>query len=324
MVGKRAREPDIQSPFFLSYPNSVIKDIYANLNWRELRRLINPKALVDHPEAVQRNRWQDVLPYAYNRIHLHGLPYSYINASPISLGESEYEEKYIACQGPLDSTASHMWRMTWQQDVSVIVMLTLPVENGTDMCLQYYPKDEGDIFDTDEFKVTLVKKVTHKSSIDVRTLQISHGDEQRTISHFLFKAWPDRGVPHGSDLAALFSVMELSRAKNAAKKARIVHCSAGVGRTGTFIALEHVMGEMDRGAFDGKCDTDAVFETVNILREQRMRMVNEQQLALIYQVLRERWQERQAKQVREAEKPRKRMRKLPISDTLESVVYVES
>lgn len=285
--------------------------------------LINPKALVDDPEAVLRNRWQCVLPYAYNRIHLRGLSCSYINASPVSLGDADHKEKYIACQGPLDSTASHMWRMAWQQDVSVIVMLTQPVENGIDKCFQYYPKDDSDVFDADEFKVTLVDKKTHDSKTDVRMLQISHGDEQRTIYHFLFKAWPDHGVPHGSDLAGLFSVMELSRAKNTSQNARIVHCSAGVGRTGTFIALEYLMGEMDRGAFDGQCDMDAVFETVNTIREQRMLMVNEQQLALIYQVLRERWQERQTKQVREAERPGKRVRKKPIEDTFESVVYME-
>jgi protein tyrosine phosphatase len=69
------------------------------------------------------------------------------------------------------------------------------------------------------------------------------------------------------------------------------------------------MRDVDRGAFDGKCDTDAVLETVNVLREQRMRMVNEQQLKMIYEVLRGRWQEREAKHVRDAEKPRKRLRK---------------
>jgi protein-tyrosine phosphatase len=321
MVAKRAREPAIQFPSFLSTPNSAIKDIYTELNWREHRRLINPKALVDHPEAVLRNRYQDVLPWAHNRIHLRGLPYSYTNASPVSVGNADYKEKFIACQGPVDS--SHMWRMTWEQDVSVIVMLTLPFENRADKCLQYYPEDEADIIDEGGFRVTLVEK-TQNSSSDVRTLQISHGGEQRTISHFLFKVWPDHGIPLGSDLATLFSIMERSRAKNTSGQARIVHCSAGVGRTGTFIVLEYLMREMDRGAFDTKCDTDAVFETVDCIREQRMHMVNEQQLKLIYQILRERWQEREAKWVSDAERPQKRLREMPISDTLESVVYIEN
>jgi protein-tyrosine phosphatase len=275
---------------------------------------------VDHPEAVLRNRWQDVLPWASNRIHLRGLPYSYINASPVSLGEADLRERYIACQGPLDS--SHMWRMAWEQDVSVIVMLTLPVENGVDKCLQYYPENEADVVDKGGFRATLVEK-TQNGNSDIRTLQISHGDRQKTITHFLFKAWPDHGIPLGSDLATLFSIMELSRAKNARQKARIVHCSAGVGRTGTFIALEHLIRELDRGAFDGRCDADAVFETVNAIREQRMRMVNERQLAMIYQILHDRWQERHANRVREAERPKKRLRKLPVNDTPECVVYIE-
>ena len=322
MVVKRALEPAVQIPFFLSPSSSDIKDIYAELNWRELKRLINPKALVDHPEAVLRNRRQDVLPYASNRIHLRGLPCSYINASPVSLGEADHEEKYIACQGPIDSTASHMWRMVWEQNISVIVMLTLPVENGTDKCHQYYPEDEGDVVDADEFKVTVIEKA-QSNTTDVRTLRISHGDEQKTLTHFLFKAWPGHGILLGSGLASLFSIMELSRAKNASQKARIVHCSAGLGRTGTFIALEHLMREMDRGAFDTNCDTDAIFETINAIREQRMRMVNPRQLAMIYQILRERWQDRQANQVIEAERPKKRLRKIPVKGTVESVVYIE-
>jgi protein-tyrosine phosphatase len=197
--------------------------------------------------------------------------------------------------------------MTWEQEVSVIVMLTLPVENGEEKCLQYYPEDEADVFGEDGFQVTLVEK-THDNSSDIRKLHVSHCGEQRTIWHFLFKAWPDHGIPLGSDQATLFSIMEISRAKNANQKARIVHCSAGVGRTGTFIALEHLLREMDRGAFDTKCDKDAVFETVNSLREQRMRMVNERQLTLIYQILRERWEERQASQIRDAEASQKRQR----------------
>jgi protein-tyrosine phosphatase len=303
MVLKRVHDSSVQTPF--SVTNSAIKDLYAELNWRELRRLINPKALVDHPEAVVRNRHQDVLPWEFNRIHLRGLPYSYINASPISLGDQDHDERYIACQGPLDS--SHMWRMTWEQDVSVIVMLTLPVENGEEKCLQYYPEDEVDSIDEGGFKVTLVEK-TQNSGSDVRKLQVSYDGEQRTIWHFLFKAWPDNGMPLGSDLATLFSMMERSQAKNEFSKARIVHCSAGVGRTGTFITLEHLFREMDRGVFDTECETDAVFETVDSLREQRMRMVNEWQLTMIYQILRERWSERQANQVKEADKTRKRLR----------------
>jgi protein-tyrosine phosphatase len=172
MVAKRIYEPAvIQIPSFLSFSNSAIKDIYTRLNWREHKRLINPKALVNNPEAVSRNRHQDVLPWAFNRIHLRGLPYSYINASPISLGDGDHKERFIACQGPLES--SHMWRMAWEQEVSVIVMLTLPIENGEAKCLQYYPEDETDIIDEGGFKVTLLEKKAHNHSSDSRTLQTS-------------------------------------------------------------------------------------------------------------------------------------------------------
>ncbi|KAK4198798.1 protein-tyrosine phosphatase-like protein [Triangularia verruculosa] len=75
--------------------------------------------------------------------------------------------------------------------------------------------------------------------------------EEKVLWHFLYKKWPDFGVPLLEDLDSFFALMQLSREKNAGPhNPRIVHCSAGVGRSGTFIALEHLMRELDAGVLE--------------------------------------------------------------------------
>ncbi|KAK3941346.1 tyrosine-protein phosphatase 1 [Diplogelasinospora grovesii] len=153
--------------------------------------------------------------------------------------------------------------------------------------------------------------------------------EERIVWHFLYKNWPDYGIPSLADLDSFFTLMRLSREKNAGPmNPRIVHCSAGVGRTGTFIALEHLMRELDAGVLEHYDELevtqtptptsqhgtegeegnnnnspstqassikeeegeDLIFQTVNSLREQRRTMVQaESQYLFIYQVLRKLW-----------------------------------
>ena len=147
--------------------------------------------------------------------------------------------------------------------------------------------------------------------------------EERKVWHFLFTAWPDHEVPQTrEDEEALLELIKMTRfridnenkatiesqsqsrsrprsstaASEQISKPRIVHCSAGVGRTGTFIALDHLLQELEEGKFDGVAeDEDPVFEAVKRLREQRMFMVYKPiQYAFIYQILRGRWQARMA------------------------------
>jgi len=145
-------------------------------------------------------------------------------------------------------------------------------------------------------------------------------ETEHAVYHFLYKKWPDFGVPALEDIASFFTLMRLSRARNAdPANPRIVHCSAGVGRSGTFIALEHLTRALDAGTLsslqhapgtglhaewtgyhagdDGDSDDedadDVVFATVNALREQRRTMVQaEAQFLFIYRVLRKLWVDR--------------------------------
>ncbi|KAG4026422.1 hypothetical protein MFRU_041g00660 [Monilinia fructicola] len=131
--------------------------------------------------------------------------------------------------------------------------------------------------------------------------------EERTIHHFLFESWPDNDIPQSpADIHSLLTLLEVSRtANNHSTTPRVIHCSAGVGRTGTFIALDHLLRELDMGHLDGLAkDKDPVYETVKRLRDQRMLMVHRvAQYAMIYSVLKEKWLEREKeKSLKEKEK----------------------
>ena len=189
----------------------------------------------------------------------------------------------------------------------MIVMLTQLAEGFREKCYQYFPEDADDegmlLGFTDaegvEHSGTLrVVENTHDedSKTTVRKLDLSYDSISKTIYHLFFLGWPDYGVPEDADRAALLALIKLSRLKNEGwTNPRIIHCSAGVGRSGTFIALEHLSDELEQGSFDdlGEGTDDPVFGTVNQLREQRMTMVQSGlQFAFIYEILADAWHER--------------------------------
>ena len=147
--------------------------------------------------------------------------------------------------------------------------------------------------------------------IDMSSITTATADEEtpgpsetKKFWHLLFEGWPDFLVPEGENRSALLNLIRLSRQKNSdnTTNPRIVHCSAGVGRSGTFIALENLIRDLDSGELEHYDRThggetaeapDLVFDTVNALREQRKMMVqSESQFLFIYQVMRKLWIER--------------------------------
>lgn len=140
-------------------------------------------------------------------------------------------------------------------------------------------------------KVTLLESTFDaKSRSEIRKLQLTIGSESKIVWHFLFAGWADYSKPEGNDREALLELIKLSASKSGPDNPRVVHCSAGVGRTGTFIALDYLLQELESGQLLQVADpeTDPIFETVNLMREQRMMMVyNEMQMQFIYEVLRE-------------------------------------
>lgn len=261
----------------------------------------------------------NVDPFVQNRVPLR-VPEGhsdYINASFIKLSNtiSGTEKQFIATQGPKEGMHSHVWRMIWHEcaDPVVIVMLTQMYESGREKCFQYFPIDmtnpelsinEEDEFE-DGFKATLVlKNITEDkaTSSTIREMELTTADgETKKVWHMLFGGWPDYSIPEGEDINGLVRLVDFSASKNPTisetnqTASRIVHCSAGVGRTGTFIALDWLLAEFREGRFDNiEEDKDPIADIVDELRGQRMMMVQgEQQFFFLYDVMRQLWLDRQ-------------------------------
>ena len=269
--------------------------------------------------VLNRNRYANVDPYANNRVKLK-VPEGhsdYINASPIVLKNTKSETvmQFIATQGPKADISSHIWRMIWHETVSpaVVIMLTQTHESGREKCHPYFPQTLSaptlTLNEDDEFEDGFTSTVTLQSVSEdeaaraqIRELEMSIADseEKKKIYHLLFAGWPDFAVPEGENRLALLKLIDMSHSLNAdnASNPRIIHCSAGVGRTGTFIALDWLLRELEEGSLDEvNDDVDPVVQVVQQLRMQRMMMVQgEVQFSFIYDVLRERWRERWAQE----------------------------
>lgn len=200
--------------------------------------------------------------------------------------------------------------MVWQEttDVAVIVMLTQTHDGTTEKCFQYFPLNAeagsykiepfDKIKDTSEGSVTFKETTSDPDSrTEIRRLSLKFGGESKDVWHLLFSGWPDFAVPEADDRAALLELLKRSAEKNIApSNPRIIHCSAGVGRSGTFIALEYLLAQVESGAIvDAKEGEDMIYDVVNHLREQRMLMVQmDTQYQFLYDVVRDQLRQRQA------------------------------
>ncbi|XP_015243349.1 PREDICTED: receptor-type tyrosine-protein phosphatase C [Cyprinodon variegatus] len=230
-----------------------------------------------------KNRYVDILPYDYNRVQLatgNGeAGCDYINASFID-GFKE-PKKYIAAQGPKDETVSDFWRMVWEQQSSIIVMVTRCEEGSRIKCAQYWPSPDRE---TEIYEEFIVKLSSEDICPDytIRHLTLTNKREknsEREVTHIQFMSWPDHGVPGEPHL-----LLKLRRRVNAFKNffsgPIVVHCSAGVGRTGTYIGIDAMMEGLEA---EGRVD---IYGYVVKLRRQRCLMVQvEAQYILIHQAL---------------------------------------
>ncbi|XP_053395158.1 receptor-type tyrosine-protein phosphatase mu-like [Mercenaria mercenaria] len=186
----------------------------------------------------------------------------YINACYIN--GFKQVRKYIASQGPTKETLQDFWKMVWQDDSCKIVMLTNVIEEGKNKCTQYWPEHGNEMFGNIEIRV---KKIEQFSQFTLRTFALKKANlAEKVVTQFHFTAWPDKGIPrHASSL-----VHFLNKTNNAPVRGKgpmIVHCSAGVGRTGTFIALDYLT---EQGKTLGYVD---VAGCVTALRRQRVNLV---------------------------------------------------
>uniref|UniRef100_V9KT99 Tyrosine-protein phosphatase non-receptor type n=1 Tax=Callorhinchus milii TaxID=7868 RepID=V9KT99_CALMI len=207
-----------------------------------------PYRVAKSPENRNLNRYRDVSPFDHSRVKLQNPDNDYINASLIV--EEEAQRSYILTQGPLPNTCGHFWLMVWEQKSKAVVMLNRVVEKGSVKCEQYWPSTEtGEMtFEDTGFQLRVLSEDV-QSHYTVRQLQLKKlsTNETREIFHFHYTTWPDFGVPDSpaSFLSFLFLVRE-SGSLNSEHGPAVVHCSAGIGRSGTFSLVDTCLLLMEK------------------------------------------------------------------------------
>nr|XP_034320795.1 uncharacterized protein LOC105339512 [Crassostrea gigas] len=216
------------------------------------------------PGNITKNRFKTILPYDHSRITLERKCSDYINANYIDgIGQ---ENDYIATQGPKQNTVNDFWVMVWQEKVAQIVMLTNLVEETKTKCIQYWPDLEASM-DCDILTLKTTEERRYAYYV-IRRLNVKHRQkhENRTVTHYHFTAWPDHGVPDPICLLLFHNHVERTK-RTSYGGPTIVHCSAGIGRTGTYIAVDALYKESQR---NNKIN---IAEYVKDMREKRMNMV---------------------------------------------------
>ncbi|OWF43871.1 Receptor-type tyrosine-protein phosphatase T [Mizuhopecten yessoensis] len=230
------------------------------------------KAIHEHnigklDEHRLKNRFKSTFPYDHSRVILDKLDNDshsdYINANYIDSVISPAE--YIATQGPTDITVDDLWRMIWQLKSRKIVMLTNLIEGTRKKCAKYWP-DEGEPMSTKHFEIVLDRERIYAFYV-IRDIILTEKKTKsvRQIHQFHYTTWPDHGTPDPNELVVFHR--RVKHYNNILTGKLIVHCSAGIGRTGTFIALDALF---EYGKENGVVD---VMEFVRTMRKDRVNMV---------------------------------------------------
>ncbi|KAM5265400.1 tyrosine-protein phosphatase non-receptor type 4 isoform 3-T7 [Hipposideros larvatus] len=219
------------------------------------------------PQNISKNRYRDISPYDATRVILKGNE-DYINANYINMEipSSSIINQYIACQGPLPHTCTDFWQMTWEQGSSMVVMLTTQVERGRVKCHQYWPEPTGSS-SYGCYQVTCHSEEGNTAYIFRKiTLFNQEKNESRQLTQIQYIAWPDHGVP--DDSSDFLDFVCHVRSKRAGKEEPIVvHCSAGIGRTGVLITMETAMCLIE-------CNQPVYpLDIVRTMRDQRAMMI---------------------------------------------------
>ncbi|XP_027505126.1 receptor-type tyrosine-protein phosphatase F isoform X17 [Corapipo altera] len=227
-----------------------------------------------------KNRYANVIAYDHSRVILtsiDGVPGSdYINANYID--GYRKQNAYIATQGPLPETLSDFWRMVWEQRTATIVMMTRLEEKSRVKCDQYWPSRGTETYGM--IQVTLLDTV-ELATYTVRTFALykNGSSEKRELRQFQFMAWPDHGVPeYPTPILAFLRRVKACNPPDAGPM--VVHCSAGVGRTGCFIVIDAMLERMKHE------NTVDIYGHVTCMRSQRNYMVQtEDQYIFIHEAL---------------------------------------
>ncbi|XP_072525934.1 protein tyrosine phosphatase receptor type Db isoform X2 [Salminus brasiliensis] len=252
---------------------------------QEFKRLANARAhnsrfvSANLPCNKFKNRLVNIMPYETTRVSLQpirGVEGSdYVNASFID--GYRQQRAYIATQGPLAETAEDYWRMLWEHNSTIVVMLTKLREMGREKCHQYWPSERSARYQY--FVVDPMAEYNMPQYI-LREFKVTDArdGQSRTVRQFQFTDWPEQGVPKsGEGFIDFIGQVHKTKEQFGQDGPITVHCSAGVGRTGVFITLSIVL---ERMRYEGVVD---IFQTVKMLRTQRPAMVQtEEQYQFCY------------------------------------------
>ncbi|EMP39409.1 Tyrosine-protein phosphatase non-receptor type 21 [Chelonia mydas] len=259
------------------------------------KRLIDGECSIARlPENAERNRFQDVLPYDDARVELVPTKENntgYINASHIKVSVSGIEWDYIATQGPLQNTCQDFWQMVWEQGIAIIAMVTAEEEGGREKSFRYWPRlgSRHNTVTYGRFKIT-TRFRTDSGCYATTGLKIKHllTGQERTVWHLQYTDWPEHGCPDDPKgfLSYLEEIQSVRRHTNSTADPKssnppvLVHCSAGVGRTGVVILSEIMIACLEHNEM---LDIPRVLD---MLRQQRMMMVQTLcQYTFVYGVL---------------------------------------
>lgn len=277
-------------PVFQFSEHSVRRN--KDLEYRLLKKITetpqHKQLLVDNTPSIQPlNRFTDVLPYVDNLVEV--VSGRYINASWIDGSLASTQNRFIATQGPLPNTRECFWRMIWEFKCPLIVMICSVREAGRVKCDQYFPV--SDSLTVDNFIIELDSTTQTFPNVTERKFIITDTVTRatRAVHHIQCTSWPDHGTP---DLHEEFDGLEFilntmtHYVQYDSEGKIILHCSAGIGRTGTLLSLFNLISGILESMRLNEEPRLSVFGTVRRMREQRMGMVQtKDQYDFLYQFM---------------------------------------
>ncbi|GMT33741.1 hypothetical protein PFISCL1PPCAC_25038 [Pristionchus fissidentatus] len=232
-------------------------------------------------ENITRRRYKDVPCLDESRVVLRDREGAndFIHANFCSTPSSD--KRFICTQGPSDSTFNDFWTMINQEEVEYIIMLCNFFEQEKPKCGKYVPQGEGETMETDDYRIQCMAVHNYKlpENVVFRKLNVAKkdSDKDRTVHHFLWETWPDRGVPPIDH-----SLFKLLAKAGKSKQPIVVHCSAGIGRTGTMVTTQIAMEMLN----SGESLADGLSTVVKKLRKQRaMSVQTDHQYIFVHRIL---------------------------------------